>query len=142
MKVDKSAENELEPLSNSDESKMFLDVPLGQKLDSGLEEFFENVLRQREYARKAAMEIDRDGNRPPEVRLGRISSSGRAEIEFTNAMSFPSKEEFVELNKSSKNKLLDLYVLNGDEGIRDTNLRDWNIFSVSSTWIEIDLIFD
>ena len=57
-------------------------------------------------------------------------------------MSFPSKEEFIELNKSSKNKLLDLYVLNGDEGIRDTNLRDWNIFSVSSTWIEIDLIFE
>ena len=95
MQVEKSAENESESPSNSAEPKMFLDVPLGQKLDSGFEDFFENVLRQRAYARKAAIEIDKDGNRPPDVRLGRISSSGRAEIEFTNAMSFPSKEEFI-----------------------------------------------
>ena len=57
-------------------------------------------------------------------------------------MLFPSKEEFIELNKLSKNKLIDLYVLNGDEETIDENLKGWDIVSVSSTWIEIDLIFD
>ena len=57
-------------------------------------------------------------------------------------MLFPSKEEFTELNKLSKNKLIDLYVLNGDEETIDENLKGWDIVSVSSTWIEIDLIFD
>ena len=80
MKEEKSAKNKSEPLSNSAEqelSKLFVDESLRQKLESGIGDFYENVLRQREYARKAAIETDKDGNRPPEVRLGRISSSGR-----------------------------------------------------------------
>ena len=58
-------------------------------------------------------------------------------------MSFPSTQEFIELNKLSKNNLIDLYVLKGDEEevTRDPNLKSWEIVSVSSTWIEIDLIF-
>ena len=93
MKVEKSANNQAEPLINSAEqeiAKLFVDEPLSQKLDSGIEEFYANVLKQREFAKKAAAKTDEDGNRPPEVRLGKISSSGRVRLEFTNSMSFPS----------------------------------------------------
>ena len=123
-------------------AKLFVDEPLSQKIDSGIGEFYANVLRQKEYAKKAATETDKDGNRPPEVRLGRISSSGRVKLEFTNSMSFPSLEDLIELNKQSKNKLIELFMLKGDEETIDTNLKGWDIVSVSSKLIEIDLTFD
>ena len=86
--------------------------------------------------------MDEKGNRPPEVRLGKITSSGRVRIEFTNSMSFPSKEEFIELNKKLGNKLLDLVMMKGEEEEEDENLRSWQIISVDPKLIEVDLEFE
>ena len=85
------------------------------------------MLRQRKYSIDAANKLDENGNRPPEVRLGKISSDGRVRLEFTNAMNFPSFEEFLEMNNksgdsrllqdSSKAKLIELMVYKGDEDV-------------------------
>ena len=56
------------------------------------------MLEQQALARDAALSVDANGNRPPEVRLGKISGSGRLRLEFTSPMvSFPSQAEFVEM---------------------------------------------
>ena len=88
-----------------------------EKLDEGIGAFFENLLRQRKDAIEAAATLDEHGKRPPEVRLGKISSSGKFRIEFTNAMSFPNTEEFIRRNKLSENSLIDLIMYNSDEEV-------------------------
>lgn len=72
-------------MSNRD-AKLYVDIPLAKKLESGFGDFYKNVLEQREEAREAASQLDEEGNRPPEVRLGRISGTGRVKLEFTNSM--------------------------------------------------------
>ena len=81
-------------MSNRD-VQLYVDIPLTEKLESGFGDFFKNVLMQREEAKEAATQLDEEGNRPPEVRLGRISGDGRMSLEFTNSMQFPDKEEFI-----------------------------------------------
>ena len=103
--------------AEQEDDTLFVDVSLSEKLSSGFEDFYRNVLLQREYSNRAAAQADERGNRPPEVRLGKISSSGRVRLEFTNAMNFPSLEEFVELNQQFDNKLINLVILkDGSEG--------------------------
>ena len=77
-----------------------------------------------------AAKIGQGGDRPPEVRVGKISSTGRVRLEFTNSMKFPSQEEFIELNRSSENGLIDLLMYKGDEDELDDNLESWEIVSV------------
>ena len=89
-----------------------------------------------------AAQLDENGNRPPEVRLGRIGANGRVKLEFTNAMIFPSEREFILLNEKSGNELIELVMLKGDEDVQDDNLKSWKIISVSPTLIEIDLEFE
>ena len=103
---------------------------------------YEYVLRQRVDSNKAAAQPDDRGNRPPELRLGKISSDGRIRLEFPNSISFPSKEEFVDINHKSNNELIDLVVYKGDEELLNDNLIGWEIVSVSSKLIEIDLNFE
>ena len=76
----------------------------------------ENIALQREFSMDAA-KVDEEGNRPPEVRLGRIESNGRVKLEFTNAMVFPSEREFILLNEESGNELIDVFMLKGDEDL-------------------------
>ena len=54
----------------------------------------------------------------------------------------PSKEEFIELNDNSCEKLIDLVVYKGDELVEDENLLRWEIVSVEEELIEIDLFFE
>ena len=56
-------------------------------------------------------------------------------------MKLPKKSEFIELNKKSTNKLIDLIMFDGDEDVVDDNLIDWVIVSVGESLIEIDLKF-
>ena len=100
-------------MSNRDVN-LYVDIPLTEKLESGFGDFFKNVLEQREEAKEAAAQLDEDGNRPPEVRLGRISGDGRVRLEFTNSMQFPDKEDFIELNINTDNHLVDIRMLKGD----------------------------
>ena len=81
-------------MSNRD-VKLYVDIPLTEKLESGFGDFYKNILEQREEAKEAATQLDEEGNRPPEVRLGRISGSGRVKLDFTNSMQFPDKDEFI-----------------------------------------------
>ena len=106
-------------------------MSLREKLDSGIGKFYEELLRQRLFANQAAAQLDEDGNRPPEIRVGVISSTGRIRLEFTNPMSFPSYEEFVKLNERSGNKLIDIMVYHSDDEVEDKNLLSWAIVSVS-----------
>ena len=76
------------------------------------------------------------------MRLGRISGIGRVRLEFTVSMRFPDQQTLINLNKSSNNKLIDLIVLKGDSDELDENLKSWEIISVSSQLIEIDLEFE
>ena len=46
-------------------------------------------------------------------------------------MSFPSTEEFIEIDREADNKLIDLVILKGEEDVEDENLRSWTIVSVS-----------
>ena len=85
------------------------------KISLGIKHFFDNVKAQRDHSIKAAAQVDENGNRPPEFRLGLISSNGRARLEFTNEMSFPSMEEFIRLNDEFDKNLVNLMMLNGDE---------------------------
>ena len=127
-------------MSNRD-VQLYVDIPLTEKLESGFGDFYKNVLMQREEAKEAATQLDEEGNRPPEVRLGRISGDGRMSLEFTNSMQFPDKEEFIELNNSTNSHLVDIRMLKGDSDEQNENLQDWKIVSVSSELIEIDLGF-
>ena len=76
------------------------------------------------------------------MRLGRISGIGRVRLEFTVPMRFPDLQTLIDLNKSSNNKLIDLIVLKGDYDEPDENLKSWEIISVSSQLIEIDMEFE
>ena len=96
---------------------IYEDVPLQEKLNEGIGAFYEKLLRQRVDAIEAAATLDEHGNRPPEVRLGKISNSGRLRIEFTNAMSLPSTEEFIRRNKLSGNSLIEIIMFKGDEDV-------------------------
>lgn len=57
-------------------------------------------------------------------------------------MRFPDLQTLIDLNKSSNNKLIDLIVLKGDYDEPDENLKSWEIISVSSQLIEIDMEFE
>ena len=76
------------------------------------------------------------------MRLGRISGIGRVRLEFTVPMRFPDLQTLIDLNKSNNNKLIDLIVLKGDYDEPDENLKSWEIISVSSQLIEIDMEFE
>ena len=80
-------------------------------------------------------------HRPPEVRLGKITGNGRVRLEFTNPMMLPGKSKLIELNEKSEKKMIDLFMIDGDEDVIDENLTDWMIESVSEKLIEIDLKF-
>ena len=97
-------------------SNLFVYKPLSEKLASGLDNMLENIALQREFAMDAA-QVDEEGNRPPEVRLGRIESNGRVKLEFTNAMVFPSEREFILLNEESGNEMIDVFIFKGDEDL-------------------------
>lgn len=56
-------------------------------------------------------------------------------------MDFPSKSEFVDLNRRSDNALIDVAMINGDTEEIDENLTSWEIVSVSPQLIEIDITF-
>ena len=57
-------------------------------------------------------------------------------------MRFPDLQTLIDLNKSNNNKLIDLIVLKGDYDEPDENLKSWEIISVSSQLIEIDMEFE
>ena len=122
-------------------NNIFVYKPLSEKLASGLDNMLDNIALQREFAMDAA-QVDEEGNRPPEVRLGRIESNGRVKLEFTNAMVFPSEREFILLNEKSGNELIDIYMFKGDEDVIDDNLKSWKIISVTSKLIEIEVVFE
>ena len=122
-------------------NKLFVYKPLSEKLASGLDNMLENIALQREFAMDAAR-VDEEGNRPPEVRLGRIESNGRLKLEFTNAMVFPSEREFILLNEKSGNEMIDVYMFKGDEDVIDDNLKSWKIISVTPKLIEIEVVFE
>ena len=141
------------------DDKIFEDVPLEEKLSEGFGAFYENLLKQREYTINAAAKLDEQGNRPPEIRVGNISSSGRVSLEFTNKMSFPPFDQFVSLGTLSESKvsnenrmmkaedddevnLIEIVMFRGEEEELDQNLGSWEIVSVSDTLIEIDLHFE
>ena len=80
----------------------FDDVPLEERLNSDIGEFFATILKQRELAKQAAAATvssagsgGSDTPIPPEIRLGTISANRNVQVVFTNAMSLPSKEEFI-----------------------------------------------
>ena len=122
-------------------NNIFVYKPLSEKLASGLDNMLDNIALQRQFAMDAA-QVDEEGNRPPEVRLGRIESNGRVKLEFTNAMVFPSEREFILLNEKSGNELIDIYMFKGDEDVIDDNLKSWKIISVTSKLIEIEVVFE
>ena len=78
---------------------------------------------------------------PPEIRVGSISANRRVIIKFTNAMEFPDTATFIEENKNSNNKLLDMMMLSGDNEAIDPNLLSWVIVSVTTKAITVDLEF-
>ena len=123
------------------QDELFSVKPLTERLDSGFDSHLEMVKKQIQYTRKAAVEVDEKGNRPPEVRLGRASSEGLVRLEFTNAMSFPSLSDFIKQNEESGNKLIDLMMLKGEDEVLDENLVSWQIISVGAKLIEIKLEF-
>ena len=90
----------------------------------------------------SATQVDKDGNRPPEIRLGKISGSGLVRLEFTNPMSFPSQEELIKLNEEGSEKLIDIAILSGDEDNDNSgNLVSWEIVKVDKRLIELQLVF-
>ena len=78
---------------------------------------------------------------PPEIRLGTISANRNMKIEFTGAMSFPEKEEFIQQNAEQALKLLNIFMLSGDDEVIDDNLTSWKIKSVTAMQISVDLEF-
>ena len=91
----------------------------------------------------SATQVDKDGNKPPEIRLGKISGSGLVRLEFTNPMSFPSMEELIKLNQErSEKKLIDISIFSEDEeNDASENLESWAIVKVDQKLIELQLVF-
>ena len=56
-------------------------------------------------------------------------------------MEFPDTTTFIKANEESKNKLLDVMMLSGDNQEIDGNLIDWKIMTVTSTSMTVDLEF-
>ena len=141
--IEEAAEVEEDPETAEEVvvSNLFVYKPLSEKLASGLDNMLENIALQREFAMDAA-QVDEEGNRPPEVRLGRIESNGRVKLEFTNAMVFPSEREVNLLNEKSGNEMIDVYMFKGDEDVIDDNLKSWKIISVTPKLIEIEVVFE
>ena len=76
------------------------------------------------------------------MRIGSISAYGNVKIEFTSTISLPDTSEFIEINELRDHELLNIKMLSGGEdGGFDENLTSWNILSVSSTLISVDLEF-
>ena len=63
------------------------------------------------------------------------------EIEFTNSMFLPEYEEFNKVNSEQNYRLLNVFMLNGDEQAIDENLTSWTVKSVTSKRISIQLEF-
>lgn len=119
-------------------------MPLEERIRTGIGSFYATILKQKRLAREAAASAfgDTSGPFPPEIRLGAISQDRKVDIEFTNEMNFPSTEDFIALNTSKQNRLMNVMMLSGDEHMIDENLVSWSITSVSPTLISIDLVFD
>lgn len=109
------------------------------------ESFKFEVKAQKKQQKLAALQKDANGNRPPEVRLGRITVSGLVPLEFTNEMSFPPLSELIQLNEESGGKLIELSIQEGDsdeeEAGKSDNLIAWKVISVDPKLIEIQLEF-
>ena len=61
------------------------------------------------------------------------------EIQFTNSMNFPDTDTFIKLN--SDGRLLNIFMLSGDNETLEENLRSWSIQSVSPKQISVSLDF-
>ena len=77
----------------------------------------------------------------PEVRVGSISKQGEVRLDFTHTMRFPDNFAIL-INERSSDKLIEVYMLNGDTKEIDQNLSSWTVTSTSSTNINIILDFE
>ena len=57
-------------------------------------------------------------------------------------MKFPDTDTFNKANVESKNKLLDVMMLSGDNEMIDDNLKDWKLISVTSSEITVDVEYE
>ena len=62
------------------------------------------------------------------------------EIQFTNSMNFPDTDTFIKLN--SDGRLLNVFMLSGDNETLEENLKSWSILSVSPNRISVSLDFE
>ena len=65
-------EEESNDISNY-KDPIFNPVPLSERISSGVESFYDTILRQKVLAREAAAQAYASGSLPPEIRLGTIS---------------------------------------------------------------------
>ena len=119
---------------------IYEEVPLTERLESGVSNLFGLIAEQRLSARKSA--ASSGGVLPPDMQIGEISADGAVNVEFTNQMDFPSTREFVLDNEKSNNKLLNVMMLSGEDEAIDPNLLSWTFNTVSSQQIEIKLEFE
>ena len=76
------------------------------------------------------------------MRIGKLTANRSALIIFTNPMNFPNTDNFIAMNEASELRLINVYMLDGDEDIIDENLTSWSIVKVSSQLIELNFVFE
>ena len=74
------------------------------------------------------------------MRIAKISAFREVQIKFTNALNFPSTEEFIKLN--TDDYLLSMFMLSGETQEVDKNLSSWTILSVTENLITVKLEFE
>lgn len=118
------------------DNKVIARPSLKKQLTEKFESFKFEIEEQRKQQKLAALKKDANGNRPPEVRLGRITASGLVPLEFTNEMNFPSLSELIHLNEESGGKLIELGIKEDgaeeDEAGDSDNLAAWSIKSLNT----------
>ena len=85
-------------------------LPIEYTLDEGIFEFKAKVNKQRAIVEDKA--VENSEQRPPEMRVGPISSNREVTLEFTKSMNFPNTTMFIEANKNSQ--MLNIKMLSGN----------------------------
>ena len=80
--------------------------------------------------------------RPPEVRISKISSDWKLSLKFTMPIQFPDElRESINAIRKTPNAPIDVLMISSKNDKKDENLTDWSISKLSSTEIDIDLVF-
>ena len=88
----------------------------------------------------------KDGYRPPEVRIPRVSYDAKVLLNFSNAMMFPSNFTAILNDRNytdpEKVRYLEMEMLTEEIETDRGSLISWNVTSVEPTLIKVDLKFD